>query len=274
MERLRKYADRATLLRTIVSRPLPRWLFIIWLVITVFDTVIAQFTPRDIQDTIPNIYEVVSLILPAWQWEIWLIIGLAGLCFVTLEFAYRQNRRYQSRDASTAVGDTLTAISYKEWENLDEIDLSTAAAIWSGTRDKNDVTNQLRFWQLKQAVREGKLRSARTVSTKVNRLTTVTPAELARFFQVKSVDEDVTTFIDFMTTGEILDDYNVASLTDNGTNDFSVNFYKPFGSDRINCVPLGETPRDFVVVEATSSYVRLKFAGPEPTRISMKFEET
>lgn len=274
MEHLRKYLARAALLRVIVSRPLPRWLLIIWFVITVFDTVIAQFTPRDIQDAIPNVYEVVSFILPGWRWEIWLMIGLASLCLVTLEFAYRQNRRYQSRDASAAVGAAPTPIPYEEWKGLDEIDLPTAAAIWSGTRDENDVTRHLRFRQLKQAVREGQLRPARTVGGKINRFTTVRPTELARFFQVKSVDEDVTTFIDFMTTGEILDSYNVIDLTDHGTNDFSVNFDKSFGSDRINCVPLGETPRDFVVVKATSSSVRLKFAGSEPTRISMKFEET
>jgi hypothetical protein len=77
---------------------------------------------------------------------------------------------------------STAAIPYETWKDLDQIDLETAAAIWSGTREESDVTRHLRFRALKQAARRGQLNTYRRVDGKINRLTTVKPSDLVDFF--------------------------------------------------------------------------------------------
>lgn len=265
--------ERLSILRAAQNRPWVKFVWYLFAIIGLWDTVGSQLVPESWGEKWPRIYELAMSLSGLLPWSGWVIIGLSLALFFTLEFSIRQNLRQQSRDASMAVGEVAAAIPYEEWRNLDEIDLPTAAAIWSGTRDENDVNRHLRFRELKQAVREGKLRSCSRVGGKVNRFTTVKPDELATYFQIRSVDENVSTFIDFEPRGKILSSNNITSFTDNGINDFTIHFSRSFKNSNIACIPLGITSRKFSVKEVSDSYVRIKFEELEPNRISMKFEE-
>lgn len=95
--------ERLGLLRVAIARPLPRVFLIIFAAIGVYDTVVAQFLPKDMGDSAPNIFEIahdLALWVADWPWWIW-VLGLFTTAFLSvLEFAVRQTRKYQVSEAS------------------------------------------------------------------------------------------------------------------------------------------------------------------------------
>lgn len=184
--------ERYLVLRAALLRPWPKRvfaiLFFLWGIVEIYDLVSAQFLPRQIGEEVPIMIEVLSA---AAEWLSrnlssydWLLISLATVLIFTLEFAVRQNRKFSSLEAIRAMGTAgISAIPYQEWKNRAEIDLDTAAAIWAGTRDPDDVTRHLRFRELKQGVRNGLLKPHKMPNGGVSRRTTVKPEALESFFR-------------------------------------------------------------------------------------------
>jgi len=153
-----------------------------WAVVGSYDTFVSQFFPKSVQEYVPNLYEIVSFLSPGWSLTTWAIIGLAIINLATLEFAFRQNRKTAIEDAKAATTNENSTIPYSQWSQLKQIDMATAAAIYAGTRDDNDVNRHLRFRELKQAAAEKKLDVINMNGPKPNIRTTVTPAALKRYF--------------------------------------------------------------------------------------------
>lgn len=67
---------------------------------------------------------------------------------------------------------------------------------------------------------------------------------------------------------------NVASLSDTGLNQFTVQFKDEIDPDRIVCTPLGTTPRDFDVTRVTPYSADIRFKGAEePGSVALWFHE-
>lgn len=77
----------------------------------------------------------------------------------------------------------LYRIAYEEWKHWPEVDLPTAAAIWSGRWDDGDASRHVCFRNLKWAIDNGYLRPLDLGARKANRLTKVKPADLKTFFE-------------------------------------------------------------------------------------------
>lgn len=178
--------SRWIILAAALKRPRVRALLSVFGAIGFWDTFAAQLLPKSIAKELPTVYELVEMTSGLLPWHLWVIIGLVFLFVFVLEFAVRQNRRAGGADAVTVMQKGVAAIPYEEWSRLSAIDLETAAAIWAGTREANDVVRHLRFRELKQAVREGRLIAKSKVGGRVNRDTQVTPPELERFFRAFS----------------------------------------------------------------------------------------
>src|SRR5690606_2116240 len=116
--------DRWRVQWAVVRRSKSRWLVWAFAGIGFFDTVTAQFLPRSLQDTVPNVYEIVLSIMPGWSLQTWLLAGLAVLNIATLEFAYRQTKSGARADAKAATTDENELIPHSVWSKLDQIDLA------------------------------------------------------------------------------------------------------------------------------------------------------
>ncbi len=74
-------------------------------------------------------------------------------------------------------------------------------------------------------------------------------------------------------TLQIEDSYNVTSVTDSGTNCYSVNFGS-FKTSNIVCTPVGTTPTNFRVLSVSRDSIALRFEGTaEPKNVALLFEE-
>lgn len=175
--------DRLRMQWAVVRRPSWRWLFYGWVAVSVFDTAVAQFTPRDIQEMVPNVYEIFEFLLPGWSLTTWFLIGLVGLNLATLEFAFRQYKKHTTADAEAAVESEASQTPYAEWSDLDQIDLVTAAGIYAGTLESTDIVRHLRFRELKQAARERELKVFKMNGPKPNMKTTVKPSDLKEYLE-------------------------------------------------------------------------------------------
>ncbi len=72
-------------------------------------------------------------------------------------------------------------VSYEEWRHWPEVDLPTAAAIWSGSWDPGNAHRHVCFRNLKWAIRHDHLSAHRLNGDRPNIKTTVTPADLKEF---------------------------------------------------------------------------------------------
>lgn len=183
--------DRWLVLTAAFKRPWVRAIGLLFSIIGFWDTFAAQLLPKSLAKKLPTVYEAAEMTTGLLPWFWWVIIGLALLLVVVLDFAVRQNRRSGNFGAASALHQQGAAIPYRDWSRLSAIDLETAAAIWSGTRDVNDVVRHLRFRELKQAVREGRLVAKSKAGGRVNRDTQVTPAELEKFLRALSPETAV-----------------------------------------------------------------------------------
>ena len=99
-ERIR---ERWTLFREATKGPWRRGFLILFALIGIYDTFVAQFLPRETAASVPNIFEVLrdfGVWLAAWPWWVW-VLGLFTTALLSiLEFAVRQTRKYQVSEAA------------------------------------------------------------------------------------------------------------------------------------------------------------------------------
>lgn len=89
-----------------------------------------------------------------------------------------------------------------------------------------------------------------------------------------SVESDLgaqKTFIKF-TPRSIIDSHNVVSLTDNGSGDFTITFFKSMNPKTLVVQPIGDSPRSFRVASVSADTVRLIFEK-EPSEITLRFDD-
>ena len=73
-------------------------------------------------------------------------------------------------------------VPYSEWQHWPEVDLPTAAAIWSGSWDAGNAHRHVAFRNLKLAIREGDLKASFLQDGKINIKARVKPNDLKAFF--------------------------------------------------------------------------------------------
>jgi hypothetical protein len=88
--------SRIAILKAAVNRPIPRWLLIVWGVITLWDTMVAQLMPPEWAPKMPNTYMVLVMTGGLLLWWQWVLIGLVLLVLITLEYALYHKRRAES----------------------------------------------------------------------------------------------------------------------------------------------------------------------------------
>lgn len=74
-------------------------------------------------------------------------------------------------------------------------------------------------------------------------------------------------------TVNIEESHNVSSVTDHGTNWFTINFEEGFKTSRLACTPVGTTPRNFRVLEVSRGSITVLFEGDEPHDIALWIED-
>lgn len=83
--------------------------------------------------------------------------------------------------------DVMVDTPYVQWKDEIQYDLPTAAIIWSGSGEEENVTRRLCFKRLKFAIRAGELPAYKMNGSKPNKKTTVKTADLRGWFEYKNL---------------------------------------------------------------------------------------
>ena len=87
-------------------------------------------------------------------------------------------------------------------------------------------------------------------------------------------DPAMKSFVKFTVNGtlEILDSYNIASVTENGARDFTVTFDHSLDRDDFTCAAAGTGTVNFKIAEQTRNSARIEFGDSFPDIVHLTFD--
>src|ERR1700680_3120341 len=85
--------NRLEFLGDLRKHRIARWAFLLWAVVSTYDTFGSQFLPDDWAQKRPTVYQLIIMTTGWLSWEAWLLIGAAILAIFALEYVARSEER-------------------------------------------------------------------------------------------------------------------------------------------------------------------------------------
>lgn len=83
------FGRRARLIKGLSRVPWVRWVVLLWLFLSIYDTIGAQLVPAKLEERMPRLYEIIEMsggFLPVWAWA---LIAMAIITIASIEYAVR-----------------------------------------------------------------------------------------------------------------------------------------------------------------------------------------